>query len=137
APQSEDRPVFHAGRDLHRQVAAPVLRSGAPAVGARVGDDPARAAALGARRAEREEALVLGDHAPPAAGGAGRDRGAGLRPRPVAAGAGAGAVDGDLGGESVGGVLEADAQIGLDVRPALGAARPATEAEDVTEPEPA
>src|SRR5690606_28778806 len=59
------------------------------------------------------------------------------RPRPVAAGAGAGAVDGDLGGESVGGVLEADAQIGLDVRPALGAARPATEAEDVTEPEPA
>src|SRR5207244_314356 len=80
-------PVVHAGGDAHLDLARPALHPGAPAVLARVGDLGAAPTAIGARRAEREEPLVLVDDAATAAGRAGEGRAARLRPTAVADGA--------------------------------------------------
>ena len=58
--------------------AATVLGAGSPALGTRLFHEPPRAVTLGTGLGEREETLVLGDHASPVTGGAGSDRRAGL-----------------------------------------------------------
>src|SRR5690606_33743524 len=138
APQAKDRTVLDAGGDPQLQAAGAVLRAGTPALGARALDDPTRPAALGTWLGEGEEALVLGDHTSTRARGTGGDAGSRLGPRARTPGARRRSLDLDGGGDAVGGVLEADAQVGLDVGTALRAAPlAAPEPEHVAETEAA
>src|SRR5690606_1251839 len=119
ATQAKDRTVLDGGGDLQRQAAGAVLRAGTPALGARALDDPTRPAALGTWLGEGEEPLVLGDHTSAGAGGTGVDGGSRLGPRARAPGTRRRPLHLDGGGDAAGGVLEADAQVGLDVGTSL------------------
>src|SRR5690606_36779617 len=138
APQAKDRTILDAGGDPQRQGAGAVVRAGTPALGARAIDDPTRPAALGTWLGEGEEPLVLGDHTSAGAGGTGVDGGSRLGPRARALGTRRRPLHLDGGGDAAGGVLEADAQVGLDVGTSLRTAPLAVpEPEHVAETEAA
>src|SRR5690606_6878755 len=112
----------------------------AVAIGAGIGDFLARAVAGRAGLLHTEKALLHAHRPAAAAGVAGARRGAGLGARAVAGLAGFPAGDADFRVETIGGLLEADLEVVLevcapvDLRPAAAAAPGAEDlAEDVAE----
>src|SRR6478609_6003878 len=119
--QADPLPVGDAGRDAHLNLARPTLDAGAPARRARLLDDHAGAVALAARRGEREEPLVLVDHASPPAQRADLRLRAGLGPAAVARGALRVARQVQRRGDAVRRVGEVERQVGRQVVAALRA----------------
>src|SRR2546425_11088294 len=70
ALQTDALAVADPGRDAPLHLPRPQLVAGTPACGAGALDDHAPAAALGARLAQREQTLVVIEHAPARAAGA-------------------------------------------------------------------
>src|SRR5436853_6082945 len=82
AGETDAAPLTHAGRDLHAEPLRLADQPGASAGRARIVDDCAAAAALGARLLDGEHALALGLDAAPVAPGTRAGRGARLGAAP-------------------------------------------------------
>src|SRR5918996_3119882 len=121
APEPDALAVVDPGRDPDLDLAGSLLDAAAPAGGARVVDDVAPAGALRARRREAEETLVVVEHAPTAAAGAGVGGRAGTGTRPPAGRAGRLAREVNGRGQPADGVLERQVQLGLEVLTPMGA----------------
>src|SRR5215813_1971949 len=124
AGQSNAGAGIHAGRDLHRELRLAVVPAGPSALRARVGDQLAGAAALGARPRDGEETLGKSQLAGAAAGRAPPARSA-PRSGPVAnlAALRLGELDLDLAPECS--LFERDLQVVAEVRAAGSPAAPA------------
>src|ERR671931_61973 len=114
-------PVFDAGRDLDRVALRPALAPGAAATRTRILDHGAVAVTPRARLREGEEALALRDDTAPLALGADLRRRPRLRAGAVALGARGLERDRNLRLDAPERVLEREADLHLDVAPALAA----------------
>src|SRR4029077_17082097 len=116
---------LHARRDLHRELPGPPDVPRAAARVARMLHDPAGPTAPGAGTVEREWSLVLGDAPRPRALRSDLGRRPRLGPRAPARGARRRAPDPQPNRHAFHGLVEGDANLGLEVCPLAGRASPA------------